>query len=152
MKSLFALTLFFIGLAAKAETLNLNGFYQLQSWTCADGTAPFSSDIIARIVGSTFMAIDQNKLTTTLKFDQGCQVSWHGQFNLTENTLALSEMMPTASAACHDVTSEKEPAISFTITSEMSTLTFFHAPSVGEPCTSGSVRVFKKLMTTKRIQ
>lgn len=152
MKLLFALTIFFMGLAAKAETLNLNGFYQLQSWTCADGTAPFSSDIIARIVGSTYMTIDQNKLTTTLKFDQGCQVIWRGQFNLTENTLALSEMMPTASAACHDVTSEKEPAISFTITSETRTLTFFHAASVGEPCTSGSLRVFKKRLNNKKFQ
>lgn len=152
MKSLFALTVFMLGMTAQAEPLKLSGSYQLQSWTCTDGTAPFSNDIVSRVVDSTFMKIEKNKMTTTLKFDQGCEINWLGQFSLTEGTLALSEMIPTASSACHDATSEKEPAISFTLTLESDRLILFHAASVAEPCISGSVRVFKKLITNKKNQ
>lgn len=146
MKLFFALTMLTFGFAVQAEPLNLSGSYELQTWTCADGIAPFSKDIIARIVGSTFLKIEKNKMTTTLKFDQGCEISWVGQFRITDKVLDLSEMIPKASSACHDVTSDKEPAISFTLTSEANTLTLFHAASISEPCIAGSIRVYKKLL------
>ncbi len=151
MKPLFSLTIFIFGIAAQAEPLKLDGTYQLQSWICADGTAPFSKDIVERIVGSTFIKIEKNKLTTTFKFDLGCEVSWQGKFSLTDGTLAVSEMIPTASRACHDVTSEKEAPISFEVTTESGQLVLFHAPAVTEPCTSGSLRVYKKLLKTKKL-
>ncbi len=144
MKLFFVLTVLTFGFAVQAEPLKLSGSYQLQSWTCADNTAPFSKDIVARIVGSTFLKIEKNKMTTTLKFDQGCEISWVGQFRITEDTLDLSEMIPKASSACHDVSNEKEPAISFTLTSEANTLTLFHAASLSEPCGTGSIRVYKR--------
>ena len=150
LKSLLLATFIMMGIVSNVHAADLDGSYQMQSWTCMDGSSPFSNDVVTRIVSSTFLKISGNKIISTLKFDKGCEVHWMAPFTLIADELTISEMTGSASPACHDHPQEKEPAITFSIIVSNDMITFYHAPTPTETCSSGSVRVYKKIIPNKK--
>lgn len=145
MKSIFLILILSIFSSFAAQALPNNGTYKLTKWECKDGSLPFSHDVIERMLSSSYLKIKNNRLSTIFKFEDGCEISWTGLFNIDKENLNLAEMSGTTTPACNYKISDKEPAISFNYSLNQNNLILTRGPSVGESCETGSVRIYLRL-------
>ena len=145
MKSIFLILILSIFSGFAAQALPSNGTYKLSKWACLDGSLPFSHDVVERMLSSSYLKIKSNQLSTVFKFEDGCEISWTGLFNIDKENLNLAEMSGTATPACNYKISDKEPAISFKYSINQNNLILTRGPSVGESCETGSVRIYSRL-------
>lgn len=145
LKSILLILFFSVSSATLAQALPDSATYKLSKWECLDGSLPFSSDVIERMLSSSFLKIKNNQLSTIFKFEDGCEISWIGLFNIDKENLHLSEMSGATTSACNYKISEKEPAISFNFTTTQNNLILTRGPSIGDSCETGSVRIYSQI-------